>query len=387
MNSFYFYDMKKMLMFLAALMLCIAPATGKGLKGKLIYVNPGHGGWTANDRPLATINHPEMDTLSFFETSSNLWKAQELRSRLRRYGAKVVMSRTRNGYVTKGQKNATSRDKEETWHDEYGQQQIVGLEEIAKQVDSLNPDYFIAMHSNSCDKDGIPVNYLVFMYRGETGKEYAPGSIDRGLKAFPIVWDNPLTVWTSSSPKDPYVAGDITWMGGTPPGKANSIGYKGYLQVLKHHVPCYLVEGSFHSYQPERQRLLNRDYCRMEGVRYFRAINSFFNGKPEKIGYIAGTIKDADEKMNNPLYIYKEGTDDQWKPINYAMVYLIDKRGVKIRAYRTDDDWNGFFGFFDVEPGNYSLRYEAYGYDPVTENITVTADKTTYVKPRIHKKH
>ena len=36
---------------------------GRGLKGKVIYVNAGHGGWTANDRPLATINYAAMDNL------------------------------------------------------------------------------------------------------------------------------------------------------------------------------------------------------------------------------------------------------------------------------------------------------------------------------------
>ena len=57
---------------------------GRGLKGKVIYVNAGHGGWTANDRPLATINYAAMDTLGFFETKENLCKAIELKRRLER---------------------------------------------------------------------------------------------------------------------------------------------------------------------------------------------------------------------------------------------------------------------------------------------------------------
>ena len=28
-----------------------------------IYINPGHGGWGPNDRPMATINYAQMDTL------------------------------------------------------------------------------------------------------------------------------------------------------------------------------------------------------------------------------------------------------------------------------------------------------------------------------------
>ncbi len=380
--------MKKLLFVMLALSVSLcgtyAEAKKKGLEGKRIYVNAGHGGWTANDRPLATINYAVMDTLGFFETKTNLWKALELYHMLKDAGAEVYMSRTKNGYVMEGQKNATHLDRVETKCDENGQQQIVGLERIACQVDSLNPDYFISIHSNA-HVDGSPVNYLVLMYRGETGKEYAPGSIDRCKQAFPYIWDNPLSSWTSSSPEDPYIAGDISWMGGTPPGKPNKIGHRGYLSVMKHRVPSFLAEGSFHSYHPERHRLLNRDYCRMEAVRYYRAINAFFGGKPEKTGYIVGALKDANEKMNHELYKYQEGSDDQWRPVNGAMVYLLDSRGVAIRAYHTDGEYNGIFVFDDVKPGKYTLRYEAYGYQTSTEKIEVKADKTTYLKPKIRK--
>ena len=130
---------------LAVIIMCFFLALGitaadKGLKGKVIYVNAGHGGWTANDRPLATINHEIMDTLGFFETKTNLWKALELCRKLREAGAEVVMSRTKNGYVTRGQANATALDRVETDADENGQQQIVGLERSACKVDSINPD-------------------------------------------------------------------------------------------------------------------------------------------------------------------------------------------------------------------------------------------------------
>lgn len=381
--------MKKMVAI--ALTLCAAccvlnaSAAKKDLKGKVVYVNAGHGGWTANDRPLATINHEVMDTLGFFETKSNLWKALELCHKLRQYGAEVWMSRTKNGYVTRGQANATSRDRVETDSDENGQQQLVGLERIACQVDSLNPDYFISIHSNA-HVDGSPVNYLVLMYSGETGKENIAGSIDRCKQAFPYIWDNPLTSWTSSSPENPFIAGDITWMGGTAPGKANRLGYTGFLQVLKHRVPSFLAEGSFHTYHPERHRLLNRDYCRMEGVRYFRAINAFLGGSPEKTGYIVGELKDVSEVMDHPLFKYQKDSFDRFRPINGAMVYLLDSRGVAIRAYHTDGEWNGVFVFDNVAPGKYTLRMEAYGYQTKSEEVSVTADKTTYVKSQMQKK-
>lgn len=30
-----------------------------------VYINPGHGGWGSDDRPLATINYAVLDTLGF----------------------------------------------------------------------------------------------------------------------------------------------------------------------------------------------------------------------------------------------------------------------------------------------------------------------------------
>ena len=377
--------MNRILTSILAIIITLTPLNAKGLKGKVIYVNPGHGGWTVNDRPHATINYAEMDTMSFFESKTCLWKGLELRDRLEAAGAKVIMSRTTNGWVSAGDKNATANDREETYADENGQQQLITLFKIASQVDSINPDYFIALHSNATGGgDGKKVNYLLYMYRGETGNDYAKGSIERARVAFPYVYDNPLTVWTTADTSR-YIAGDLTWMGGTPPGTPNALGYTGWLAVLKHKVPSFLVEGSFHSYQPERQRLMNRDYCRMEGIRHFRGINAWFGGKPEKHGYIAGTIKSADETVNHPLFNYKEGTDDQWRPINRAIVYLLDSRNVKIRHYQVDNEWNGFFGFFYLKPGKYTLVYDAPGYETKTEQVEVKSDRTTYCKPRLHK--
>ena len=377
--------MKKITLLLAAAVLALAPAAAKGLKGKVIYVNPGHGGWTINDRPHATLNYQEMDTMSFFESKTCLWKGLELRDRLQAAGAKVIRSRTRNGWVAEGDKNATVNDRFETYADENGQQQLIDLFKIASQVDSINPDYFIALHSNATGGgDGKKVNYLLYMYRGETGNDYAKGSIDRATVAYPYMWNNPLTVWTSSSMEDRYIAGDLSWMGGTPPGKPNALGYTGWLAVLKHRVPSFLVEGSFHSYQPERQRLMNRDYCRMEGIRHFRGINAWFKGKPEKHGYIAGTIKSADERVDDPRFNYVDGSDDQWKPLNGAVVYLLNERNVRIRHYKVDNEWNGFFGFFYLKPGKYSLIYDAPGYESVIEKVEVKKNETTYCKPRLH---
>ena len=49
-----------------------------------IYLNPGHGGWGSNDRPMPTISQPNLpetgrpDTCGFYESNTNLWKTEEM---------------------------------------------------------------------------------------------------------------------------------------------------------------------------------------------------------------------------------------------------------------------------------------------------------------------
>ena len=118
------------------------------LKDARIYINPGHGGWTANDRPMATINYAQMDIRGFFETNTNLIKGLALRDELVKAGAGFIkMSRTQNGFVSAGDKNATENDKVET------STQIVTLSVICEDVEANNMDYFISIHSKMCIRD------------------------------------------------------------------------------------------------------------------------------------------------------------------------------------------------------------------------------------------
>ena len=67
--------MKKIFMILAAALLTVSMSAAD-LTGKRIYVNPGHGSWGPNDRPMATILYPNLpttgmpDTLGFYESTT-----------------------------------------------------------------------------------------------------------------------------------------------------------------------------------------------------------------------------------------------------------------------------------------------------------------------------
>ena len=94
--------MKKIFMILAAALLCMS-MSAKDLTGIKFYVNPGHGSFGPNDRPMPTIPFPNLkttgmpDTCGFYESNTNLWKCLELRDKLEAAGAYVIMSRTQSG--------------------------------------------------------------------------------------------------------------------------------------------------------------------------------------------------------------------------------------------------------------------------------------------------
>lgn len=84
--------MKKILLAAMALgVFAVAPA--KNADELRVYINPGHGSWTANDRPNPIVGHGEYsrtntDTTNFFESNTNLRKGFGVLEMLRAYGLK-----------------------------------------------------------------------------------------------------------------------------------------------------------------------------------------------------------------------------------------------------------------------------------------------------------
>ena len=118
------------------------------------------------------------------------------------------------------------------------------------------------------------------------------------------------------------VRGDISFYHSSSVRKGKHGEYEGYLGVLKHGVPGFLIEGYFHTYQPARHRALNPDYCKQDAIRMSRGLADIFNLPAEKTGYIMGTVKDLHERIVNPVFHYAPRTNDQWLPLNGATVTL-----------------------------------------------------------------
>ena len=406
--------MKKLFMILAAALLTVSMSAAD-LAGKRIYVNPGHGSFGPNDRPMATISYPTLpttgmpDTCGFFESNTNMQKALYLGQKLEAAGATVLYSHTECGpwpyTMVNGDypdyrwcKGCGIADETLGWqvtdsydaHPDY-EKYNRSLVEITVEVEANNIDYFISIHSNALT-DGTTTNYPIYLYRGEdnrkadgTGYYYVEESYEKAAVSWPYrneimtVGIDPSTSYKTSM----NIRGDISFMGsGSDRTHANGKTYKGYYGVLKHGASGYLVEGYFHTYQPGRHRALNYEYCHMEGLAYYRGIVDYYGADKETVGYIMGTVKDKYNKINNKLFTYQAKTNDQWVPCNGAEV-ILKKGGVEVARYTVDNNYNGLFIFKGLEPGDdYSLEASCEGYNPLADEykvpFSVEANKTTY---------
>ena len=425
--------MKKIFMILAAALLTVSMSAAD-LTGKRIYVNPGHGSYGPNDRPMATIPYPNLpttgmpDTLGFYESNTNLWKCMYLGAKLEAMGATVLYSRTQSGpwdYEKRdndypdykygyGPNNDPMRDTVyttakgvvvpirpqtlEEWKFEHGYRNRPDYEkynrnlvEITEEVEANNIDYFISVHSNA-NTEGSTANFPLILYRGpdkyETanstdGYEYVVGSYEMSKLAN----EEKLKIMKAgvdvASSTALNIRGDWNFYGShSDRTHANGKKYSGYLGALKHGAPGYLSEGYFHTCQPARHRALNPDYCHMEGLDYYRAIIRYYGADAETKGYIVGTVKDQFNKMNHSLFNYAPKTNDQWVPCNGAEV-ILKKAGVEVARYQVDSFYNGIFVFEGLEPGDdYTLDATCPGYHPLAQDqkvaLTVKANETTY---------
>ena len=379
--------MKKILLLAAAAIIAASTMTAQSPEQVRIYLNPGHGSWGPNDRPMATIPYPNLstgrpDTCGFYESNTNLWKVLRLGEVLERMGvshSNIMYSRVKNGpypYVS-------GADDEELYNRP--------LSEIAREVDANNMDMFISVHSNAAT-EGTSTNYPLYLYRGQdhtiANYEHNEGSYEMCDASWLPHYMDELDPQSYYSRTQKNIRGDWNFYGSTYQTTTSKGTFTGYLGVLRHGTPGFLVEGYFHTYQPARHRALNPDYCYQEGTRLARGVCDYFNLNPETTGYIMGTIKDRHTRIMNPLFTYSTGTDDQWMPLNGAEVRLL-KDGEVVATYQVDNKYNGLFLFENLEPGYYTLDASCEGYadlfDTYKTPIEVKANETAYAKIYLEK--
>ena len=392
-----------------ALLMCAGASAQKTVNDIRIYINPGHGSWSANDRPMGTVKHGENkaftdinnDTTNFFESNTNLEKCFGLLEKLIEYGVpfdrtknqsnsnqhrvgaaldltqtNIVMSRVKSGAYpayTDYTNNVQNPD-----NDYYNR----GLSEISNEAETWNADMFISVHSNAASNN--TTNYLYYAIDGY-GSDTAKDNLSKEMSR--CGWNHSILdrhqAWTHY---------DYTMTAADLAAGKGKIG-KQQLGVLRHNIPGYLVEGYFHTYEPGRHRAMNWDVDRMEGVTYARGVADYYGWTKESTGDIYGIVRDLHEKFTHEFYHGRAGTDDVYKPLNDVVVTL-KKDGAEVAKYTTDDEWNGAFVFAGVAPGEYTMEFAHPDYksgEPVAVTVTAAAtaypkvflESTSYVPPKI----
>lgn len=386
----------KLRLLASALVLMGIAASAQTADELRIYINPGHGSWTSNDRPIQVIGHAAYtsegtDTTAFFESNTNLYKGFGVLEKLIEMGfpfdrtlnqtgerweigaardlaQNLVMSRVKNGPY--GPSNTSSSENANKYNR--------SLLEICHEVEENEFDQFISIHSNAATL-GSPVNYHLYLYRGRNGQNgvSVDGSWEMIEAANKYSFANEHAQWSESAA---YIYGDIDFMGHGS-GSTNDLGAYGYLGVLKHFCPGYLVEGYFHTYSPSTHRAMNFDVDIIEGYQYARGVAEYFElEERDATGEIYGIVRDAHKSFNHALWAARSGSDDVLMPIN-GITVILEQNGVELKRVVTDNYYNGAFVFLGLEPGKYTIRFESEAYDPGEPvEVEVTAGLTTYPK-------
>ena len=411
--------MKKILFSIAtALVASVAAFAQTNVETLRIYINPGHGSWTANDRPCTLVGHGEYtrfntDTLSFFESNTNLYKGYGMLDKLREYGLKY--DNTLNiGSELKRWEIGASRDlsnnivmshcKAGPYHDDNGTATQLtndgkevpadlayynrSLSEIAAEVQYNNFDCFVSIHSNAAT-EGTNTNFPLFLYRGwdnctvpsdvtDFGTDNQAESKAMAQACWKYIYGNEHQPWTAYSLTNMNLRGDISFYGSS--GLNSNTGARAYLSVLRHNVPGFLSEGYFHTYQPSRHRAMNPDVSRLEGIAYARGLADYFGLQKEQTGEIYGIVRDLHEKFSDAAYTANATSDDKYLPLNGAKAILKNADGV-VGEYTTDNYYNGAFVFSGLAAGTYTVEVQMDGYKPADAvTVTVKPAETSYTR-------
>ncbi|MDE6463668.1 MAG: N-acetylmuramoyl-L-alanine amidase, partial [Muribaculaceae bacterium] len=313
--------MKRLFIFLLIALGTLSAVQARKMSDLKIYINPGHGGYTGNDRPIRIHPFESGDTAGYWESKSNLYKGLHMYHILDSLGTTAYLSRI---------KNTEDDDR--------------SLSGICAEANQLGVDMLLSIHSNA----GETVNYPLMLYREQTiGTPRYPEAIELSKIVWHNLHSNQMPVWTRNTE---YVAGDLTfyqnmWEGGL-----------GVLRTL--YVVGLLSEGSMHEHRPEAHRLMNDDVWWLEAWHFVKSIMEFYNTEDRFVtGNVAGIVYD-DHRLREavmPANFTRHGRD-KLAALNGASLELVDASGNVVQTRTTDNMYNGAYVFRNVAHGNYTLR-------------------------------
>jgi N-acetylmuramoyl-L-alanine amidase len=303
----------------------LARAQRTDLTGLKFCIDPGHGGFSSDDRNV--VPDPGVN---FWESESNFEKALLLRQLLWQQGATVILTRTSNDTL---------------YPDGNDEPSLTARWQLAN---ANNVDWFHSIHSNASGlADNTSINYTLMLVKENIPTRTAafPQAVAMSNLIGPAIQGNLRTSSTST-----WL--DYTFYGG--PGVGYNLGVLSGLLM-----PGELSEGSFHDFFPECRRLLNNSYHKMEAYAIRGAFMQYFGVPADPRGIIAGIQTDL----------------AGGGPLNFTRVRLLPLN----RVYTGDSFRNGFYMFDSLAAGVYTVRFETPGYKTDSVQVTVAAGATVFV--------
>ncbi|MBQ4344603.1 MAG: choice-of-anchor D domain-containing protein, partial [Muribaculaceae bacterium] len=336
---------------LLIMLLCVGVSASAFSKTKL-YVNPGHGGYTSNDRQtsMPSVNGVKLPvgdngynkSNCFWESSGNTYRA---------LGIKYFWTKRVNSNI-KLSRSSNTQDGD------------LSLSTIASNSNSYG-GYFMSLHTNA---GNASANYMIVMYSA-TSSSNPSGERVSGSKKMATAaakWHDAVNL-TSETYDTPRAMTDRSFYGGSSLG------------VLRtNNAPGYLAESWFHDYRPEAFRMCS------EGYNYFLAwqLMRAYLESPAYSGIqiypiIVGDIRDLSKSCGYTSYTTRGR--DKYLAINGATVTLKNVATGGTKTYTTDQFNNGFYTFYDCVYGaTYEITVSKAGYKDVTKTITVGTTDTQH---------
>ncbi|KPL20020.1 MAG: hypothetical protein AMJ92_00840 [candidate division Zixibacteria bacterium SM23_81] len=207
------------------------------------------------------------------------------------------------------------------------------LSEREQIANSNNVDWFNSIHHNAFQ--GV-TNYTLVLY------EELPGGTPEWPEA--VTMSNIMAddLWHAMRTTHYRVEGDLSFLGFN-------------LGVLNDLImPGELTEASFFDFIPEKNRLRNDEYLKMEARALFTSFLDYFDADPLTTGNLSGIVSD----------------DETGEPINGVTCTLWPDSLI----YVTDDSANGLYIFDDLTPDIYTITVEKANYSADTNSVMVSAN-------------
>ena len=356
----------------------IQKARKTGFSDIKIYINPGHGGHGSNDRGMTIYPFAAGDPEGFWESNSNLDKGLFLDTMLNNLGVQTMMSRRTNNdgggndadvlanWLVSGKITQEQHDYMLANGDDRS------LSAIAAEANAYGADFMLSIHSNA----GNPSNYILELYSGKelndtryyahTNRNEAESRNVVNVMA-PYLYENTNADWTRS----PMIEGDKTFA-------YRIFGWSNGYGVLRNlQIGGTISEGSMHDYTPETYRLMNKGYKKAEAFHFMQTFLTYYLEYTYPKGVIGGQVRDAYQNITFPAINYHRGTMDALKPLNGAKVELLQNGQVLATTY-VDTLYNGCYYFWELDPGEYTVRASMQDYYPQEAQVTVTAGHIVY---------